>query len=137
MKTRRTGQRTRVRNVEASATRLPGLLYQYLEDCHGDAGHGEGKKGSNLPFPNLAGFCRWLGVGLGQVERLRLTHPEVYDLICTVLEDEVWNSAQSASLIATYVKQRLWRESVEGRSETVDQGQLRLVFEHDIREDGQ
>ncbi len=133
METQRKRQGARLRDPVRSAARLPRLLEQYLLSCRGTK---EGGRGETL-FPNLAGFCRWMGIGIGALDRLRDTKPRMYDRICTVLEDEALNSSPSATLISGYVKQRLWREPPDPKTSLEASGQLRLVFEHDITEDGQ
>ena len=71
------------------------------------------------------------------MELLKKSDPELYDRICTVLEDEALNSDLSASVLTAYLKQRIWRAEPSSDKSTVDQGdQLRLIFEHDILEDG-
>ena len=119
---------------EAVLQELPHLLDQYLHSCRPSADQGE--KRASL-FPNLAGFCRWLGHGRNAVEGLQKTHPQVFDFICTVLEDEALNADISASVLTTYLKQRLWHGEKEESLQRVSGGeQLQLIFEHDILEDG-
>ena len=108
-------------------------LEAYLQSCHPT--QNEDRKKTAVPFPNLAGFCRWLGWGGSEMELLKKSSPELYDRICTVLEDEALNSDLSASVLTAYLKQRIWRLDVAEKS-TVESDQLRLVFEHDILEDG-
>ena len=119
---------------EAVLQELPHLLDQYLISCRKDSD--EGGKRASL-FPNLAGFCRWLGHGRGELEGLQKTHPRIYDFICTVLEDEALNADVSASVLTAYLKQRLWSGEKEDTTQRVSGGeQLQLIFEHDILEDG-
>ena len=121
---------------------LDGLVEDYIGFCHRthtpaaeDASKARTK--SRTLFPNLAGFCRWLGWGGNEMELLKKTTPDLYDRICTVLEDEALNSDLSASVLTAYLKQRIWRAEPSSDKSTVDQGdQLRLIFEHDILEDG-
>ena len=71
------------------------------------------------------------------MELLKKSTPDLYDRICTVLEDEALNSDLSASVLTAYLKQRIWREEPTAEKSTVaSSDQLRLVFEHDILEDG-
>lgn len=120
---------------EAVLKDLPHLLDQYLLSCR-LVPEGEDKRRTPL-FPNLAGFCRWLGHGRGELESLQKTHPHVYDFICTVLEDEALNADVSASVLTAYLKQRLWSSEKEEDIQKVSGGeQLQLIFEHDILEDG-
>ena len=122
---------------ESAATEAELLekLEQYLQSCRSSS-DGDRKKAS-APFPNLAGFCRHLGRGATDMELLQKSNPELYDRICTVLEDEALNSDLSASVLTAYLKQRIWRADSSTEKSAVDQGgQLRLVFEHNILEDG-
>ena len=99
------------------------------------------KPGKNAPprrLPNLAGFCRFLGVGTAQMERLSDEEPETYDTLCAVFEDEALNSGVSASVLTPYFKRRLgYGERVASPpAGGYDDGTVKLVFDHDIWEDG-
>ena len=90
-------------------------------------------------FPNLAGFCRYLGMGVEQFSLAMKERQEEYDALCAVLEDEALNSGLSATLISAYLKRHLgYGEKVDtaGKS-SMELDQLKLVFEHDIYEDGE
>ena len=117
----------------ASAGRLPKLIGQYLKFCR----KSEEKKGGR--FPNLAGFCRWMGCGMDAVEQLRLTHPEDADYLVAVMEDEALNSpVLSPTVVGAYLKRRLaYGERAASASSSADCGEVRLIFEHDIAEDGE
>ena len=117
----------------ASAGRLPKLIGQYLKFCR----KSEEKKGGR--FPNLAGFCRWMGCGMDAVEQLRLTHPEDADYLVAVMEDEALNSpVLSPTVVGAYLKRRLaYGERATSASSSADCGEVRLIFEHDITEDGE
>lgn len=86
-------------------------------------------------FPNLAGFCRYLGVGTQELESVRTEYPLVYGRLLTVLEDEALNSSLSPSLLSTYLKRRIGYESAP--AVPAAEGQLEIKFEHDIFEDGE
>lgn len=127
--------------LEAAADegRLPSLMDAYLASCRlgesAASGTAKKKEGS---FPNLAGFCRHLGCGLSSAERLHRSHPELYDRLCAILEDEALNASISPNLLSAYLKRRLGygeKQETEGISTACEQ--LRLVFEHNILEDGQ
>ncbi len=117
----------------ASAGRLPKLIERYLKFCR----KSEEKKGGR--FPNLAGFCRWMGCGMDAVEQLRLTHPEDADYLVAVMEDEALNSpVLSPTVVGAYLKRRLaYGERAASASSSADCGEVRLIFEHDIAEDGE
>ena len=91
---------------------------------------------SKNSFPNLAGFARSLGVGLGDLEKICGKYPEQYDAVLALLEDEALNCGQSPTILSAYLKERLdFGEKKEGGA-TLPVGDLQLVFEHDISEDG-
>lgn len=118
------------------------LLEEYIDFCYKNAKGNEGasdekkssKKNKNR-FPNIAGFCRYLHIGNAEYEALASKYPEEFDRIRAVFEDEAFNSEVSPTLLSAYLKKRLGYEKSEG-SEIYD-GQLKVVFEHDIIEDGE
>ena len=87
-------------------------------------------------MPNPAGFCRFLGKGLDFWEDLSDSDPGTYGVICAFLEDEALNSDLSPTLLSAYLKKRLGYGEPKGSSGVTDCGQMTLVFEHDIDEDG-
>ena len=121
----------------AKRGKLKRLLELYLKSCQRE-GDADAKK-STAAFPNLAGFCRFIGCGLAAMELLRDGNPEVYDYVCTVLEDEALRYSVSPTVMSAYLKQRLGLGEKPGDSGTksTECGQLKLVFEHDILEDGE
>ena len=121
----------------AKRGKLKPLLELYLKSCQRE-GDADAKK-STATFPNLAGFCRFIGCGLAAMELLRDGNPEVYDYVCTVLEDEALRYSVSPTVMSAYLKQRLGLGEKPGDSGTksTECGQLKLVFEHDILEDGE
>ena len=113
---------------------LARLVEEYILTCSRE---GEGKRSGR--FPNLAGFCRYLGMGVEQFSLAMKERQEEYDALCAVLEDEALNSGLSATLISAYLKRHLgYGEKVDtaGKS-SMELDQLKLVFEHDIYEDGE
>ena len=93
------------------------------------------KRAPECCFPNVAGFCRFLGVSTGELERLGGEYPEEYGRILAVLEDEALNSDLSPTLITAYLKRRL---GYDAPSRAVAQkDQICISFEHDIIEDGE
>ncbi len=113
--------------------RLEKLIRRYLEFCRSES---DGKKVGR--FPNLAGFCRWLGCGVDAIDRLRVSHPDAADYLCAVMEDEALNyPVLSPTLAVAYLKRRLaYSEKPLPAASQTDCGEMRLVFEHDIAEDG-
>ncbi len=89
-------------------------------------------------LPNIAGFCRSLGVGVSEFEGLRSSHPEIHSALCAVFEDEALNSRVSPSVLALYLRGRLDygdRRGSEEEKKEVD-APLTVVFEHDVLDDG-
>ncbi|MBQ9131058.1 MAG: hypothetical protein IJX62_01125 [Clostridia bacterium] len=140
-----------VKNVEAlpwgaDTAHLIRDLEDYLRFCRtcGEAAAeepGRGKRRREQLFPNLAGFFRWMGCGMWAAEELKNTQAELYDRICTVLEDEALNSELSPTVLSAYLKRRLGYgdrpEAAGGSAVTSAEGeQIRLIFDHDILEDG-
>ena len=115
--------------------KLERYLHRYLESCRpppdADPKRQIGK------FPNLAGFCRSLGCGIAEFDLLRLSHPAAADYLSAVLEDEALNAhALSPTLASAYLKRRLgYAEKSEQTSHT-ECGDVQVIFEHDIEEDG-
>ena len=120
-------------DTSARQKRLLALLDEYVKACRPPP-NAESKKASGK-FANLAGFCRFLGCGISYLQALCSDTPRLYDLICTTLEDELLISSPSPSLLSYYLKKRLGYEEKEESSST-SCGEMRLVFEHDILEDG-
>ena len=121
----------------AESGRLRNYLKRYLRECRPPSGD-EGKKGGGR-LPNLAGFCRWLGCGVSEIETLRLSHPEAADWLNAVMEDEALNNGAGVSptLLTAYLKRRLGYASEKAEAGTLTEcGEMRVVFEHDIGEDG-
>lgn len=127
--------------------RIDEMLADYIELCaaqeledgfDGSEGNKTKKskrdKRSGSSFPNVAGFCRFLGVGTTELEDLAGEYPLIYGRILAVLEDEALNSGMSATLISAYLKKRLGYDlQSKGHS---SEPQLQIRFEHDVIEDG-
>lgn len=106
---------------------------EYIAAC---AAERTGTKGRTR-FPNLAGFCRSLGVGVETFEREMEAYPEEYGAVCAMLEDEALNWEWSATLVSAYLKKRLgYADKGEEPRSVCDAAETRLVFEHDVFEDG-
>lgn len=124
-------------SLEAAAEngRLWRYLERYLETCRpppdADPKRQIGK------FPNLAGFCRYLGCGISEVDALRLSHPAAADHLSAVMEDEALNAhALSPTLAAAYLKRRLGYAEKTETASRAECGEMQIIFEHDIGEDG-
>ena len=125
--------------TEDVATRLEAYLAFCRERSPEASGSKRSGSGGERSFPNVAGFCRWLGGGISLVEQLREEDPEGYGLLCATLEDEALNSSVSPTVLSAYLKRRLgYGDKEEGAKKIAEAEceQIRLVFDHDIMEDG-
>ncbi len=106
-------------------------LEEYLATCC------ETAKKADQKLPNQAGFCRFLGCGVHAFSKFATEYPELADWLCAVFEDEVLNAERSPTLLNSYLKRRLgYTEYKKEKEDDPDGGALRLVFEHNILEDG-
>ena len=106
---------------------------EYIEQCRSEAA---GAK-SRGRFPNLAGFCRYLGIGVEALRESFSDDPYGYGVLCAVFEDEALNSELSPTVITAYLKQRLeYGEKTEPKRAACELPEVKLVFDHDIFEDG-
>jgi hypothetical protein len=98
------------------------------------------QEGERARFPNLAGFGRALGIGLGELQRLGQQYPQMYDAILAVLEDGALNTdripGKSALLAMNYFRRRLGYEPVRGEPKADTDRAVRVIFDHDVSEDG-
>lgn len=96
--------------------------------------------GERAQFPNLAGFGRSLGIGLGELQRLGHRYPTVYDAILAVLEDGALNTdripGKSALLAMNYFRRRLGYEAVRCEAKSDSERAVRVIFDHDMQTDG-
>lgn len=93
------------------------------------------EKQDKSSFPNLAGFCRYLEIGMDELTLLAQEYPLIHGRILAVLEDEALNSKLSPTLVSAYLKKRLNYGSEDSRDPL--KNQLQIKFEHDIFEDGE
>lgn len=123
-----------------------GFLYafaeEYLAYCQrvyefSDVGAAEKKasKKNKNKFPNVAGFCRYFHIGSNEYDILAAKYPNQFDRLVAIFEDEAFNSDVSPTLLSAYLKRRLGYEK-NNVGEIYD-GELKVVFEHDIMEDGE
>ncbi len=86
-------------------------------------------------FPNLAGFCRYLGTSPEELYEAADGTPQSYARILAVLEDEALNSSLGTTVLTAYLKKRCGydKENESSGAST----QLSIKFEHDIFEDGE
>lgn len=114
--------------------KLPRLFREYVESCRPP--HEADPKKNPGKLPNLAGFCRFIGCGIAEFERFREYDPELAEGIRTALEDELISVTTSPTLLGLYLKKRLGYEEDESVGKEVSAGAMRLIFDHDIEEDG-
>ena len=114
------------------------ILKEYIAFCHSPADPPYAEKKSRATvrverFPNLAGFCRYLGCSMDEWLSMEQQHPDAFGRLRAVLEDEALNAAMSPTVIAAYLKRRLGYEKDAEENE----GTVAIQFEHDILEDGE
>ena len=119
---------------------ITALLNQYLLNCHAnqtsenEEDSKKKKSRHDCIFPNLAGFCRFIGISTAELEAYGKKHPDEYGRALTVLEDEALNCGLSPALVSAYLKKRL---GYDGGKIQETGSQLEIKFEHDIFEDGE
>ena len=114
---------------------LPDLAERYILFCRNGT---DGQK-KHLRFPNIAGFCRFFGINSDQLDYMKEKYPDSYSALCLIFEDEAYNAEISATVLSAYLKKRLGygdREDSPDSSVNVP-GPLKLIFEHDIKSDGE
>lgn len=90
------------------------------------------KESAYRRFPNIAGFCRFCGSDVDELEKISRLYPKEYSAIKTALEDEALNASPTQSVMSSYFKKRL-----EYEKPTAERTELSVLFEHDIWEDGE
>jgi len=117
--------------IEAAKNQtLSRKLKKYVRECRPPPDADPKRDTGRLP--NFAGFCGSLGCGLDALNELKNEMPSDYAYLCAVLEDEALNSTRSATIVGAYLKEKFgYGTKSEGGN-----GQVRLLFEHDILEDG-
>lgn len=109
--------------------KLIGYAEEYLRLCEESERSGGKKKEKR--FPNVAGFCRYMKVGAGELDAVRESYPEQYDALLAIFEDEALNSDVSSALIGSYLKKRLGYSERDEKESAIS-----VLFEHDVIEDG-
>ena len=110
---------------------LPRKLKQYIKSCRPPPDADPKKDSGRLP--TLAGFCGRLGCGTASVDDLKRAFPSLFEYLCAVLEDEALNSTRSPTIVNAYLKEHFGYGEKSTDSET---DAVRLIFDHDILEDG-
>ena len=112
---------------------LASMVEDYISSCRDHSG---AATKSRDRLPNVAGFCRRFGLCNDDLLRLRKERPELHDYLIFTFEDEALNFGASQTLLAAYMKRRLGYGEREERTAHYDGGETRLIFDHDIEEDG-
>ena len=116
--------------------RLDALAEEYISFCKSvtETDKKVSKKGSGR-FPNVAGFCRYFRIGASEYECLAQKYPAEFEKLYATLEDEALNSDVSPTILSAYMKKRLGYDRESERE--ISDGQLKIVFDHNIMEDGE
>ena len=110
----------------------------YIRQCYSSIeceGEVKPKVKPRIRFPNVAGFCRYLGTGMSDVLTFKSEYPFEYDRLLAIFEDEALNSDVSSTLVSAYMKKRLLYAVEDAPSSAP--GEVRYCFEHDIFSDGE
>ena len=114
---------------------LEAILEEYIASCRlppqTDKKGKVGVRGDR--FPNLAGFCRYLGCSTEEWFSMEAKHPTECGRMRAILEDEALNATMSPTVIVAYLKKRLGYDKEAGDAE----GGVTVQFEHDIFRDGE
>lgn len=87
-------------------------------------------------FPNVAGFCRFMGISLRKYAEICNLYPEETGQIQAAFEDEALNSGKPAALTCAYLKARLGYAEPEAPGKSEGDGEVKVIFEHDVLSDG-
>ncbi len=112
---------------------LIAMTEDYISSCRDHSG---AATKSRDRFPNLAGFCRQFGISTEDLLRLKKERPELHEYLIFTFEDEALNFGASPTLLAAYLKRRLGYGDRSEQTVGYGGGEMRLIFEHDIEEDG-
>ena len=109
--------------------KLRKYLNQYLKSCLPQEGDPSKRRERN--FPNLAGFCRWMGCGMQALDELKETAPKDADYLEAVMEDEALNAFyRPATIILAYLKKRLgYAENKSAPATQKQQTKICVIFE--------
>ena len=88
-------------------------------------------------LPNMAGFFRWLKLSAAALDHFRQAHSEKFRTVKMFFEDEAINSDLPPSIVSAYMKQLLSSENGTDEPKEESEGNITLVFEHDIEHDGE
>ena len=93
-------------------------------------------EGKRPRLPNICGFFRWLKLSAVALDKLKRAYPQIFRTLLMLFEDEALNSELPPSIISTYMKQSF--VNADEKNEAYENcGPITLVFDHDIKLDGQ
>ncbi len=96
------------------------MIRSYVDECR----NADTKKPI---FANVAGFCRFAGISVGEFLSLRKTFPSEFESAGAYFEDAALNSGATASLVGMYLRQYgFWESTAEEE----------IVCDHDMLADG-
>ena len=111
------------------------LAEKYISSCLSNESACTDKKGAKR-FPNVAGFARMLGIGVADFRIIEESWSDQYGAMMALFEDEALNSDKNATVLNTYIKERLKFGEKKEVGATLPVGDIKVIFEHDIEEDG-
>lgn len=104
----------------SSGKRLLAKIKAYIDECK----NADTKKPI---FANVAGFCRFAGISVGEFLGLKRRYPTEFENAGAYFEDAALNSGATASLVGMYLRQYgFWGAPSEEE----------VICDHDIIEDG-
>ena len=106
-------------NTEEKSKKLISALREYIEKCNAE----KERRKEKGPFPNVCGYCRYMGIGINKLKEELKEEDALSDRIATVLEDAAINSDPSAGTLSHCIK---LVDGIRG-SET---GTLTVIFSH-------
>lgn len=103
-----------------SGKKLISMIRAYIDECR--------SADSKKPvFANVAGFCRYAGISVGEFLSLKKSYPEEFEGAGAFFEDAALNSGATASLIGMYLREYgFWSAGTEDE----------VVCDHDMMADG-
>lgn len=104
------------------------LAEQYIDYCLGQ---------DQPRLPNMAGFFRWMELSAAAKDHFKKNYPEHFQTVRMIFEDEALNSPLPPSIVSSYMKQYFLNERDTPDPVPEDDSKITLLFEHDIRHDGE
>ena len=86
--------------TDERSKQLISALREYIEKCNAD----KERRKDKGPFPNVCGYCRYMGIGINKLSGELKEEEALSDRIATVLEDAVINSDPSAGVLSHCIR---------------------------------